>query len=182
LIDKGKLMGFLANHYYQQKVLQSPDAEGKLGASPAQFPDAFIPRNGFRPGESLGRNFLTTPSIVPTNVIVEFEETHSLEHLMRQVNDGIYIGRIWYTYPMNGLGPGDFTSTIVGDSFLIRNGKKEAPLKPNTVRVHENIHHVLQRILAFGDSPRPVLLWGSPEVIYTPEIAVTDFRLEAIGR
>jgi PmbA protein len=182
LIDKGKLVGFLANHYYQQKVLRSPDAEGKLGASPMLFQEAFIPRNGFRPGESLGRNFLTTPSIVPTNVIVEADETLSLEHLMRQVQEGIYIGRIWYTYPMNGLGPGDFTSTIVGDSFLIRNGKREAPLKPNTVRVHENIHHVLQRILAFGDSPRPVLLWGSPEVIYTPEIAVSDVRLEAIGR
>ena len=181
LIEKGRLVGFLANTYYRNKILHVPDAEAKLGDLPSRHPNAFHPRNGFRPGESLGRNFLTRPSIVPTNVIVEGEAPVSLEELMRQVGEGLYIGRIWYTYPMNGLGPGDFTSTIVGDSYLIKNGKKSAPLKPNTVRFQENVHRILRQLFAFGNTSRPVLLWGSPEVIYTPEIAVANVRLEAIA-
>jgi PmbA protein len=181
LIDRGKLVGFLTNDYYSKKMLKSPDAREKLGADPGDFPGAFVPRNGFRSGESLGRNFMVPPSIVPSNVIVEGSETLTNDRLLERVGNGVYVGRIWYTYPMNGLGPGDFTSTIVGDSFLIRNGRKDRPLKPNAVRFHENIHRILENILGFGDTPRSVLLWGSPEVIDSPEIAVSQVRLEAIA-
>ncbi|MBI4715465.1 MAG: hypothetical protein HY760_05960, partial [Nitrospirae bacterium] len=49
LIEKGKLVGFLANTYYRNKILRSPDAEAKLGDLPSRHPNAFHPRNGFRP-------------------------------------------------------------------------------------------------------------------------------------
>jgi predicted Zn-dependent protease len=182
LIDRGRLVGFLANDYYRKKVLGGGDTGAKFGAALDDYPDACRPRNGFRSGESLGRNFQSRPSIVPTNVVIASDETEPREALMERVGEGLYIGRIWYTYPMNGLGPGDFTSTIVGDSFLIRGGKADAPLRPNTLRIHENVHHVLQQILSFGNAPRPVLLWGSPEVIYTPELALSDVHLDAIGQ
>ena len=36
--------------------------------------------------------------------------------LIRKVRNGIYVGRVWYTYPINGQRAGDFTCTVSGDS------------------------------------------------------------------
>ena len=63
------------------------------------------------------------------------------------MRDGLYIGRIWYTYPINGLRAGDFTCTVVGDSFIIRDGRLAAPLKANTVRINDNITRLLASVV-----------------------------------
>lgn len=44
---------------------------------------------------------------------IEGKEEVSGQSLLSKINDGIYIGRIWYTYPIHGLAAGDFTSTII---------------------------------------------------------------------
>jgi len=63
------------------------------------------------------------------------------------VGDGIYIGRIWYTYPINGLLAGDFTCTVVGDSYIIEGGKITEPLKPNSIRIADNIRNLLNQVI-----------------------------------
>lgn len=181
LIRNGVLIGFLSNNYYRNKVLNDPACRDKIGADPASIKDAIIPRNGFRPVESLIRGFMGRPSIVPTNVFVEGSETISLNKLMRMIGDGIYIGRIWYTYPINGLLAGDFTCTVVGDSYIIEDGRITAPLMPNSIRIADNIHNLLNQIMGITGDRKPVLLWGSPEVIYSPDIAVRDINLYSIG-
>jgi len=181
LIKNGVLVGYLSNNYYRNKVLNDPAARDKIGAAPSSLGDAIAPRSGFRPGESIIRNFMTRPSIVPTNVFVEGSETVLLDDLLREIGEGIYIGRIWYTYPINGLLAGDFTCTVVGDSYLIEDGKIAAPLKPNSVRIADNIHHLLNQIVGITGEQKPVILWGAPEVVYSPEIAVQDISLYAIG-
>ena len=67
----------------------------------------------------------------------------AFEELIREVGDGLYIGRIWYTYPINGLRAGDFTCTVVGDSFVIRDGRIAAPIRANAIRINDNITRVL---------------------------------------
>ena len=79
------------------------------------------------------------PSASASNVVVEGAEPVSLEELLRAVGDGLYIGRIWYTYPINGLRAGDFTCTVVGDSYIIRDGRIAAPLRANAIRINDNI-------------------------------------------
>lgn len=181
LIRNGTLAGYLSNNYYRNKVLNDPASRDKIGANPVSIGDAIAPRSGFRPGESMIRSFMGRPSIVPTNVFVEGSETVPLDDLVKRVEDGIYIGRIWYTYPINGLLAGDFTCTVVGDSYLIEGGRIAAPLKPNSVRIADNIHHLLNQIIGITGEQKPVILWGAPEVIYSPEIAVQDISLYAIG-
>jgi len=181
LIKDGVLVGFLSNHYYRSKVLNDPSSAGKIGVAPATIEKAFSPRNGFRSGESMIRNFAGRPSIVPTNVIVEGSETVPSDDLVQRVGDGLYIGRIWYTYPINGLLAGDFTCTVVGDSYIIEGGRIAAPLKTNSVRIADNIHNLLNQVIGMTGDRKPALLWGSPEVIYSPEIAVRDISLHAIG-
>ncbi len=181
LIKDGVLTGYLSNNYYMNKVLTDSSAEGKIGAEPSAIRHAIIPRNGFRSGESMLRCFRGRPAIAPTNVIVETSGAIPSDELVRMVGDGIYIGRIWYTYPINGLLAGDFTCTVVGDSYLIENGKIASPLKPNSIRLADNIRNLLNQVIGVTSERKPTLLWGSPEVIYSPEIAVSDINIYSIG-
>lgn len=181
LIRDGVLVGLLANHYEAQRIQRDPQAKEKLGADPAQWTAALEPRNGFRFGPGGGRHFDAQPGIAPTNVFVEAKDPVPLEELLRTVRNGLLVGRIWYTYPINGLRAGDFTCTVVGDSYLIKEGKIAAPLKPNTVRINDNIHRVLENIIGVSDEAKGTLVWAADEVVYAPEVAVRRVRIDEIA-
>jgi PmbA protein len=114
-------------------------------------------------------------------VVVEGNETLRASELVRRVKDGLYIGRIWYTYPINGLSAGDFTCTVVGDSYIIRDGRIAEPLRPNTVRINDNIGNVLNNVIGLSDDVKGTIVWAADEVVYAPEIAVRSVHLEAIA-
>ncbi|MFQ5657154.1 MAG: metallopeptidase TldD-related protein, partial [Candidatus Methylomirabilales bacterium] len=67
---------------------------------------------------------------------------------------------------------GDFTCTVVGDSFLIKDGRLADPLKPNTVRINDNILNILNAIVGIGQRRVGTFAWGAEEIVYAPEIAV----------
>ena len=166
LINNGFLVGFLANNYLSKKL------ENNLAS--------FVPRNGFR-YEKGGRNYHMQPRIYPTNIVIEGKEETDSETLLSKINNGIYIGRIWYTYPINGLAAGDFTSSIVADSYLVREGKIVKPLKPNTVRINNNIKDILNNIIAVSKDKKQTIVWGGEEVVLAPEIAVRGVKLDNIS-
>jgi PmbA protein len=166
LIDRGRLVGFLSNHYYAKKY------ESNVRK--------FIPRNGFR-FEGGGRNFRRSASIFATNIVIEGTRESTSEKLISTVKNGIYIGRLWYLYPVHGLAKADFTGTVIGDSYIIRNGKLEEPLKPNTVRINDNFVKLLQNISAISKEKKSTLTWGSEEVVIAPEIAMKGINLENIA-
>ena len=142
---------------------------------------AIAPRNGFRPGNGGGRDFGSPPSTTPTNLVLEGPDRYGSSDLLKLVGDGIYIGRIWYTYPVNGIAAGDFSGTIVGDSYLIRDGKLAAPLQPNSLRMNDNVLRVINDILGIGLERRGTVRWSSDQVTWAPEVAVSDFQLEEIN-
>lgn len=181
LIHHGALVGLLSNDYETQRILRDPQAKEKLGVDPTEHRMALTPRNGFRFAQGGGRSFDAQPGIAPTNVFVEGMKECPLEELLRKIGDGIYIGRIWYTYPINGLRAGDFTCTVVGDSYIVKGGQIAAPLKPNTVRINDNIHRVLNNILGIGREKKGTLVWAADEVVYAPEVAVEGVRLNEIA-
>ena len=181
LIKDGILVGLLSDYYEQQRMLNDPKGRDKLGVDPKQVSMAIAPRNGFRTGRGGGRNFDATPSTTPTNLAVEGRDNLSHEGLLSLVGDGIYIGRIWYTYPVNGTSAGDFSGTVVGDSYIIKDGKLAAPLRPNTIRMNENIHNVLNNIMGIGAHRRATVRWASDQVTWAPEVAVQDFHVNEIG-
>ena len=148
---------------------------------PREVANAIAPRNGFRTGRGGGRNFDSPPSVTPTNLIVEGREKHTRDELLKIVGDGLYIGRIWYTYPVNGISAGDFSGTVIGDSYIIKDGKIAAPIKPNTLRMNENIHNVLNNILGIGVDGVATVRWASDQVTWAPEVAVADFHVNEIG-
>jgi len=182
LIRSGVLQGLLSNHYETQRLLRDPQAREKLGINPQEHPEALVPRNGFRLSSRGGRQFDVPPAIAATNVFIEGTEPHTAESLLRLVSNGVYIGRIWYTYPINGLRAGDFTCTVVADSYLIQNGRLTVPLQGNTIRITGNIRQLLRNVLGVTKQARPVVGWGADEVVYAPEIAVKDVRLSEIAQ
>ena len=165
LITNGTLTGFLANNYYAQKFRNNLYCP--------------MPRNGFRYSTN-GRDYKNKAGIFPTNVMIEGNKESTRNHLLKQVSNGVYIGRIWYTYAINGLAMGDFTSTIIADSFLIKDGKIASPLKPNTIRINTNIKQILNNIIGITKKKRSTLVWGSREVVVAPEIAVSDVQLDNV--
>ncbi|MDN3510806.1 MAG: TldD/PmbA family protein [Candidatus Jettenia sp.] len=166
LIYNGFLVGFLANNYLSQKL-------GNVFTS-------FIPRNGFRYYKG-GRNHAIQPRICPTNIVIEGKNEIDRQSLFSKIHNGVYIGRIWYTYPINGLAAGDFTSTIIADSYLVEKGEIVKPLQPNTVRINSNIKDILNNIIALSKDKKQTIVWGGEEIVLAPEMAVQGVKLDNIS-
>lgn len=164
LVKNGKLVSFLSNDYYSKKFSDIKSLSNT---------------NGFRFG-SPGRHHDAEPGISATNLEVA-PGKHSEKELLEEVGNGLYIGRMWYTYPVNGFASPDFTSTVRGDSFVIKNGKIQNAIVPNTLRISESIDKLFNGILGIGKKQLHSLAWGQEAVVITPAIAVKECRVERIA-
>jgi PmbA protein len=119
--------------------------------------------------------------VAASNIVLEGRAPVSHDELLRRVGDGLYIGRIWYCYAINGPRAGDFTCTVVADSYIIRNGRMAAPLKPNVIRINDNIATFLNNVVGVTRDAKGTIVWAADEVVYAPEIAVSGVRIDAIA-
>ncbi len=180
MIRNGQLVGLLSDFYDTNRLLTDEHRAEKLGPrAPAQLD--FPPRSGYRLGESGARRFDASPGAAGTNVVMRTRAGLADRELIRTVGDGIYVGRVWYTYPINGQRAGDFTCTVSGDSYLIRNGELSEPLAPNCLRINANISEVFLNPIAVGARPRPATVWGSPEAYYVPALAAEKIALVEVA-
>lgn len=180
LIRDGRLVGLLSNWYESQRLLRDPQLRDKLGAAGDRAAAALAARNGFRYAPGGGRAFDTPPGISATNVFVEGATSTGLPDLLRHVGDGLYVGRIWYTYPVNGLRAADFTCTVVADSFIIRDGRRGRPIRANAIRINDNLLRLLANIVGVTAETRATVVWGADEVVHAPDIAVSGVRVDAM--
>ena len=181
LIRRGAFVGCLSNWYETQRLLRDPELAEKLGARGPAAEAALVARNGFRFGAGGGRQFDTAPGVAASNVVLEGDEPIGLDELLRRVGNGLYVGRIWYTYPINGLRAGDFTCTVVADSYIIRDGRIAAPLKANAIRINDNIATFLNNVVGITKDVKGTIVWAADEVVYAPEVAVTGVRVDEIA-
>jgi len=181
LIKRGAFVGCLSNWYETQRLLRDPELAEKLGARGPAAEAALVARNGFRFGAGGGRQFDTAPGVAASNVVLEGDEPIGLDELLRRVGNGLYVGRIWYTYPINGLRAGDFTCTVVADSYIIRDGRIAAPLKANAIRINDNIATFLNNVVGITKDVKGTIVWAADEVVYAPEVAVTGVRVDEIA-
>lgn len=179
LIREGRLAGLLSNFYDGHRLATDEHRAEKLGPHCAE-PVSFAPNSGYRQGESAVRRFDANPGSAATNIMMRARGGKSERELIRAVGEGIYVGRVWYTYPINGQRAGDFTCTVSGDSYLIRNGVLAAPLTPNALRINANIEQVFAHPIAVGNRAVPALVWGAPEAYYVTALAAGEIPLAAI--
>ncbi len=164
IVKNGVFKNYISNNYYSSK---KPEWK-KYGQT-----------NGFRGGT--GRNYGSDVSVKGTNYTIQ-KGNHSHEELLDEVKDGIYLGRMWYTYPVNGYSSFDFTSTIRGDSFIIKNGEISSALTPNTFRILDSFESVFKDVLALGKEAKAARSWGQDALVLTPEIAVAKMKLKSISK
>ncbi|MBV8452918.1 MAG: hypothetical protein JOZ29_11680 [Deltaproteobacteria bacterium] len=153
----------------------------KLGPAAAELNSNFSPRSAYRLGEGAARRFDAHPGANATSVIMKTLTGVGQAELLAAVGDGIYVGRVWYTYPINGQRAGDVTCTISGDSYVIRDGKLAAPLAPNCLRINANIEQIFAHPLAVGSKSEAAIVWGAPELYFVPALAVKDLALSTVG-
>ncbi len=166
IIEKGVFKNFLSNDYYMKKY--------------AKKDERFLPSNGFRFGGG-GRHYSSTPGVSATSMVVE-AGNHRDPELIEEVKNGVYVGRIWYTYPVNGSTSADFSSTIRGDSYIIEGGEIKTGLVPNTMRINDNLHRLFNSIIGLSREKTASLVWGAEEVVVCPEIAFKKMKLERIAK
>lgn len=183
LIQNGVLSDLLSNWYETNRLLRDGNAKEKLGMHPFRlFAEGKLqPASGFRFGTGGGRRYDSTPGIAGTTTILTGTDPKPVEELIGMVKDGLYVGRIWYCYPMNGLAAGDFTTTVIADSYVIKKGKITAPLKANAIRINDNILRVFRDIKGVSDRNRGSILWAADEVPYAPDVLVRNVPVEEIG-
>lgn len=180
LIRDGVLVGLLSNWYDAQHLLHDPKLREKLGVDGEVAARALVPRNGFRL-DGNGRSFARRAGTSASNVVVESSRPVSLDELLHTVRDGLYVGRIWYTYPINGLRAGDFTCTVTADSFVIRDGRLAEPVRANAIRINDNVVRMLQHVVGVTKDAKGTPRWAAEDIVYTPEIAVSGVHVDAIA-
>jgi predicted Zn-dependent protease len=70
---------------------------------------------------------------------------------------------------------------VVGDSFIIRDGRIAAPLRANTIRINDNVTRLLGAVVGATKDSRGTPLWAADEIVYAPAIAVTGVHVDAIA-
>ena len=164
IISNGVLKNYLSNDYYSKK---KPEWK------------QFAPLHGFRSG--IERSYGGDVGIHGSNIVVA-RGKHSDEELLQEVKNGIYVGRMWYTYPVNGYASPDYTGTIRGDSFVIENGEIAGALAPNTMRVLDSFDNFMKNITGIGKRQKAILAWGQEETVVAPEIALSEMNLKRIAK
>jgi PmbA protein len=179
LIRNGRLIGLLSNFYDARRLAADQELADKLGPH-AGGPIDVAPISGYRIGDGIGRRFDSHPGTTASNVVMRARGGVGERAMLRALGDGIYVGRVWYTYPINGQRAGDFTCTITGDSYLVKDGKPITPLAPNCLRINAAIDQVFRHVIAIGSRREAIPIWGSPEAYYVPGLVVESLPLSAI--
>lgn len=182
LIENGRFAGFLANDYYQKKLLTQSDEvlREKIGHYAREHLTVRVPRSGFRFGGGGGRLASHEPGISATNLVISSSQPVSRNELLHRVKNGIYIGALWYTYPIAGQKAGEISGTAVADTFRIRNGRLAEPIRVNSLRIRANLRDIVKNIIGITDRPRPTILWASDEITYAPEVGIRGIHCEEI--
>ncbi|OGM63989.1 hypothetical protein A2961_02565 [Candidatus Woesebacteria bacterium RIFCSPLOWO2_01_FULL_39_21] len=183
LIEKGKLVGFLSDSKMTNKFLKKyEESKIKLGVDPRQIIDAISPQNGFRFARGGGRIASSPAWTNATNLIIDSSHPSTNKEVLKKVKNGLYIGRLWYTYPVGGHASGIISGTAIADNFVIRNGELSEPILPNTLRLEDNIGEMMKNIIAIGKNKVQTILWASDEITHAPWVAIKNVNLKEISK
>lgn len=109
----------------------------------------------------------------PWNLVLE-KGSSSLDEMISQIKDGVYITNVWYTRFAN-YRTGDF-STIPRDAmFEIKNGKITRPIKG--LRISDNMQRILENIVAISKTPQQIQWWEVTTPVITGHILVKNLNL-----
>ncbi len=131
--------------------------------------------NASRQGSPMGRDAQPVP-IPSTHNLKVIPGKTTKDEVIKDTKNGILVGRLWYTYPVNPE-RGDFSCTARSGIRIIKDGKITAPSKP--VRIIHNLQLLLRNISAICNDSRNVLQWNALPCI-CPTIRVDAVNITSI--
>ncbi|MAG47473.1 TldE-like protein [archaeon] len=121
--------------------------------------------------KSTGNAGLVSPD--PSNIVLD-NGSKSVESLIKDVKDGLYITNVWYTRFTN-YATGDF-STIPRDGiFVIKNGEINGAV--NNIRISENMLNILNNIKDRANDLQQIRSWEAEIPVIAPSILVKDMNI-----
>lgn len=182
LIDRGRLVGYLSDSRTSNTVLKRiRESRRSLGVDPRRIRPALFPRNGFRFSRGGGRIAAAAVDTYATNLVIDTAKPLSPDRLLKTVDNGLYIGRLWYTYPVGGYASGIISGTAIADSYLIRKGKLARPILPNSLRLEDDLSQLIRNIVGIANNKTPTILWASDEITYAPWVAISNVNFVSIN-
>nr|MDO8134892.1 TldD/PmbA family protein [Candidatus Njordarchaeum guaymaensis] len=160
LIEKGILKSYIHNN--QSASIASVESTGNCVRWELPTVDYFF-----------YRSFRRLPRVFPTNVIFEPGST-SIDTMIREVRDGIYIDR---TDPAFTARPDGSFSVSVLYGFKIENGQLSTPI--SGMRIAGNLFDYAKKVDVVGNAPEKNLPTLYPSCVITPPIRVQDASIQA---
>ncbi|MFQ5970182.1 MAG: TldD/PmbA family protein [Nitrososphaerales archaeon] len=111
--------------------------------------------NAIREGYPVGRSADPIPFPSMHNIVIKSGD-YSKEEIIKDTKNGLLVGRLWYTYPVNPE-KGDFSCTARSGIFVIKDGEIVGASK--MVRIIDNLQRLLMNISAVGKDKMHVLQW-----------------------
>jgi PmbA protein len=154
LIDEGTFKSIIYDTFYAAK----DNVESTGNASRAGYP--------------VGRSADPIPFPSIHNIVVKSGD-YSIDEIVKETKNGLLVGRLWYTYPVNPE-KGDFSCTARSGVFLINDGEIVAPSR--MVRIIDNLQRVLLNISAIGNDSKHILQWHALPAV-TPSLRVDGIKV-----
>ena len=111
---------------------------------------------------------------LPHSLILDSEKTTSLDDLLLEVKDGIYITNVWYTRFQNYIS-GDFSTLQRDAGFVIKDG--EFANVVTGARISENIIGMLNKIIGIANDKIWVKWWDYEIPSLMPHVAFKDINI-----
>ncbi len=127
--------------------------------------------NASRAGYPVGRSADPIPFPSIHNIAVQSGD-YSRDEMIKDTKNGLLVGRLWYTYPVNPE-KGDFSCTARSGIFVIKNGEIVGASK--MVRIIDNLQRLLMNISAVGKDRKHILQWHAlPSIV--PPLRVDEIK------
>jgi hypothetical protein len=118
-----------------------------------------------------GRSFPQRSRIFTTKLVIEATEGRGQDKLLAPMSTGLDARFRRQIHPINGLGRGHVSGTLVRDSYRDTDGKPAQPLKANPARINGDSIHLFQQIIGVSPDKKPMLVWSMEETVVAPEPA-----------
>ncbi len=121
--------------------------------------------------ESTGNGGMIVPE--PWNIVVK-PGLGSLDKMIKDVKNGLYVTNVWYTRFAN-YHTGDFSTIPRDGAFLIKNGKIVNSLKG--IRISENVLNMLKNVKEVGKESVHLRSWEASTPILSPHVLIKDCNI-----
>jgi PmbA protein len=121
--------------------------------------------------ESTGNAGLISPE--PWNIVIG-KGGETLNNLIKNVKNGLYVTNVWYTRFAN-YHTGDFSTIPRDGCFMIKNGKILESWKG--IRISENVLNILKNIRDLENKQTHLRSWEAPLPILCPHILVENCNI-----